>query len=126
MPARVQATPQALEVLERLKARHGALVIHQSGGCCDGSSPICLPAAELPAGPGDVLLGDVSGTPVYIDADQDARWGHPDLLIDVSHGPAMGFSLEGVDGVHFVAVAPFGSSAIESVPTPDDRRGPRT
>ena len=60
MTSRVQATPRALEELERLKERHGALVIHQSGGCCDGSSPICLPAAELPAGPGDVLLGKVS------------------------------------------------------------------
>ncbi len=102
MTSRVQATPRALEEIERLKARHGALVIHQSGGCCDGSSPICLPAAELPAGPGDVLLGEVAGTPVYIDADQDTRWGCPELLIDVSPGPAMGFSLEGVNGVHFV------------------------
>jgi uncharacterized protein len=101
-PSRVQATPDALEEIEFLKARHGALVIHQSGGCCDGSSPICLPAAELPPAPGDVLLGEVAGTPVYIDADQDKRWGLPDILIDVSPGAAMGFSLEGVDGVHFV------------------------
>src|SRR5450432_3872940 len=94
MPDRVRATPQALDAIELLKARHGPLVIHQSGGCCDGSSPICLPAAELPPGPGDVLLGEVAATPVYIDADQDERWRRPDILIDVAPGAAMGFSLE--------------------------------
>jgi uncharacterized protein (DUF779 family) len=103
---RVRATPQALEIIERLRARHGALVIHQSGGCCDGSSPICLPAGELPAGPGDVLLGEVAGTPVYIDGEQDVRWGLPEIHIDVSPGAAMGFSLEGLDGVHFVTASP--------------------
>ncbi|MEA2497060.1 MAG: uncharacterized protein QOJ29_4971 [Thermoleophilaceae bacterium] len=102
MAGRVSATPQALEAIERLQARHGAIVIHQSGGCCDGSSPICLPADELPAGPGDVLLGEVGGAPVYIDAEQDKRWGSPDIHIDLSQGAAMGFSLEGVDDVHFV------------------------
>jgi uncharacterized protein (DUF779 family) len=102
MSGRVSATPQALEAIERLKARHGAIVIHQSGGCCDGSSPICLPAGELPPGPGDVLLGEVGGTLVYIDGDQHERWGFPAIRIDVSPGAAMGFSLEGLDGVHFV------------------------
>jgi uncharacterized protein (DUF779 family) len=102
MSSRLSATPEALEAIERLKARHGAIVIHQSGGCCDGSSPICLPADELPQGPGDVLLGEVGGTPVYIDGEQDKRWGFPDVRIDVSAGAAMGFSLEGVDDVHFV------------------------
>jgi Uncharacterized protein conserved in bacteria len=105
MPSRVHATPQALEAIERLKARHGAIVIHQSGGCCDGSSPMCFPDGELPPGPGDVLLGEVGGTPVYIDREQDERWGHPAIHIDVSPGAAMGFSLEGVDDVHFVTAA---------------------
>lgn len=104
MTARVQATPPALAEIERLRARHGAVVIFQSGGCCDGSSPICLPAGELPAGPGDVLLGELAGTPVYIDAEQDRRWHAPELLIDVSPGAAMGFSLEGLDDVHFVTI----------------------
>jgi uncharacterized protein (DUF779 family) len=102
MSSRVTATPQALEAIERLTARHGPIVIHQSGGCCDGSSPICLPEAELPAGPADVLLGHVGGTPVFIDREQDKRWGVPDIRIDLSPGAAMGFSLEGVDDVHFV------------------------
>jgi uncharacterized protein (DUF779 family) len=102
MPSRLSATPQALEAIERLKARHGAIVIHQSGGCCDGSSPLCLPAGELPPGPGDVLLGEEGGTLVYIDGEQDERSGFPEIRIDLSPGAAMGFSLEGVDDVHFV------------------------
>ena len=94
-----------LGLLERLAARYGPLVIHQSGGCCDGSSPICLPAAELPPAPGDVLLGTVAETPVYVDGEQDRRWQQPDLLIDVRPGPTMGFSLEGVEDVHLVGLA---------------------
>ncbi len=105
MPGRVSATPPVLELLERLTARYGPLVIHQSGGCCDGSSPICLPAVELPPGPADVLLGTLGQTPVYIDGDQDERWQRPELVIDVSQGAAMGFSLEGVEGKHLVALS---------------------
>ncbi len=92
-----------LELLDRLAARYGPLIIHQSGGCCDGSSPICLPADELPPGPSDVLLGTIGATPVYIDSDQDQRWHEPALLIDISPGPAMGFSLEALEGVHLIA-----------------------
>ncbi len=103
MPGRVSATRPVLELLERLAARFGPLVIHQSGGCCDGSSPICLPAAELPPGPSDVLLGTVGETPVYIDGDQDERWNRPKLVIGLSRGAAMGFSLEGVEDLHLVA-----------------------
>jgi hypothetical protein len=79
-------------------------VIHQSGGCCDGSSPICLPAAELPPGPGDVLLGTIGQTPVYIDGEQDERWGRPLLHIGLAPGAAMGFSLEGSEETHLVAL----------------------
>jgi uncharacterized protein len=98
----VSATPAALEVMERLEAAHGPLLLHQSGGCCDGSSPICVTADELPPGPGDVLLGTVGAVPVYIDADLYERWGRPGFQIDVAPGPAEGFSLEGLAGVHFV------------------------
>ncbi len=106
MPDRVSATPPVLELLERLTARYGPLVIHQSGGCCDGSSPICLPAHELPAGPNDVLLGAVGDTPVYVDRDQDDRWLRPALQIDLAPGPAMGFSLESVEGMHHLIGSP--------------------
>ena len=102
---RVSATPPVLELLERLAARYGPLVIHQSGGCCDGSSPICLPADELPAGPDDSCWASWASTPVYVDRDQDERWQSPMLRIGLSDGPAMGFSLEGTEGVHLLAVA---------------------
>ena len=102
MPARVTATPEALEAIERLQAVHGPLAFFQSGGCCEGRSPICLKEGELPAGPNDVLLGTVGSAPFYIDADQDERWRRPALVLDVADGAAEGFSLEGLDGVHFV------------------------
>jgi uncharacterized protein (DUF779 family) len=102
----VAATPAALEVIHRLEAAHGPLMFFQSGGCCDGTSPICLKDGELPAGPHDVCLGQIGGAPFYIDSDQYARWGTPRFLIDVSSGAAMGFSLEGLEGVHFVSRAP--------------------
>ncbi len=105
-PARVTVTPQAADKIRALAARHGPLVLHQSGGCCDGSSPMCLLADELPPGPGDRLLGEVAGTPFYIDADQDRRWGEPEFLIDIQPGAATSFSLEGTDDVHFVIRAP--------------------
>ena len=103
MPDRVTATPQAAETIRALAATHGPLVFHQSGGCCDGSSPMCLLADELPAGPHDVLLGEVAGTPFYIDADQDRRWGHPVIVVDVAPGEATSLSLEGALDLHFVA-----------------------
>ena len=102
----VGATPAALEVIDRLAAAHGPLVFFQSGGCCDGTSPICLKDGELPAGPHDVRLGDIGGAPFYIDSDQYKRWGTPRFLIDVASGAAEGFSLEGLDGVHFVSRTP--------------------
>ena len=98
----VSASPAALEVIDRLEAAHGPLVLHQSGGCCDGSAPICVTAAELPPGPGDVRLGTVGGVPVYIDGALYERWGRPRLEIDVASGAAEGFSLEGLAGVHFI------------------------
>ena len=104
--AAVAATPAALEVIHRLAAAHGPLMFFQSGGCCDGTSPICLKDGELPAGPHDVCLGRIAGAPFYIDSDQYQRWGTPRFLIDVSSGAAEGFSLEGLEGVHFVSRAP--------------------
>jgi hypothetical protein len=102
----VGATPAALEVIDRLEATHGPLTFFQSGGCCDGTSPICLKDGELPAGPHDVRLGDIGGAPFYIDSDQYKRWGTPRFLIDVASGAAEGFSLEGLEGVHFVSRTP--------------------
>ena len=106
IPDRVSVTPRAAETIRALTAAHGPLVFHQSGGCCDGSSPMCLLEAELPPGPSDVRIGEFEGTPFYIDADQDARWKHPEFLIDVAPGAATSLSLEGSAGVHFVALSP--------------------
>jgi uncharacterized protein len=102
----VQATVAALEVINRLEAAHGPLMFFQSGGCCDGTAPMCLKDGELPLSPQDVRLGEIGGVPFYIDAEQHDRWGKPRFLVDVSPGAAEGFSLEGLEGVHFVSRTP--------------------
>jgi uncharacterized protein (DUF779 family) len=102
----VTATAEALELIERLRAAHGSLMFFQSGGCCDGSAPMCLPDGELVTGPGDLLLGEIDGAPFYIDADQYARWGRPSFELDVASGAGESFSLEGTAGVHFVVRMP--------------------
>lgn len=98
----IAATPAALEVIHRLSAAQGPLMFFQSGGCCDGSSPMCLMEGELPLSPQDLRLGEIAGMPFYIDSDQYERWGRPHITVDVSPGAAEGFSLEGLEGVHFV------------------------
>jgi uncharacterized protein (DUF779 family) len=102
MAQAVCATVAALEVIERLRAQYGPLMFFQSGGCCDGTSPMCLHDGELPLSPSDVRLGEIGAAPFYIDSEQYERWGRPEFLIDVHTGAAEGFSLEGVLGVHFV------------------------
>jgi uncharacterized protein (DUF779 family) len=103
MPGRITATPAALDLLARLRSEHGDLIVHVSGGCCDGSSPMCLRIADLPASPHDVELGALSGVPVVMDGDQDRRWQRPSFLLDVAPGAAGGFSLEALEDVHFTA-----------------------
>jgi uncharacterized protein (DUF779 family) len=103
---RVQASDAARAVIERLKARHGPLVFLQSGGCCDGSSPVCLAAGEILLGPADLLVGEAAGCPFYVDRELDARWNEPSFVLDVLAGGGDTFSLEGPDGLQFVARAP--------------------
>jgi uncharacterized protein (DUF779 family) len=102
---RVVATEAAIAELERLKAEHGPLELHLSGGCCDGSSPMCFPAGELRVRDGDLCLGEVAGCPFYIDAEQYERWGSPSFVIDVGPGAGSGMSLEGLDDLHFRVAA---------------------
>lgn len=99
---RVEVTPAAAEMIRRLKAQHGDLVFHQSGGCCDGSAPMCYPAGELRIGAYDVKLGEVEGCEVYIGGQQWERWQHTRLVIDVVPGRGAGFSLEAPEGVRFL------------------------
>ena len=101
--ARVSATPEALELVERLRAKHGSLVFFQSGGCCAGSSPMCLVEGDLSPGPNDLRLGELGGCAFYIDADQYERWGCPEFVVDVASGVEESFSLETSEGVHFVS-----------------------
>lgn len=101
-PSRVEVTPAAARVLETLAADHGPLLIHQSGGCCDGSCPMTYPAGEFVVGARDVHLGDVAGVPVYIGAAQFEVWKHTHLTIDVVAGRGAGFSLEAPLGVRFL------------------------
>jgi uncharacterized protein len=98
----VVATAAALAAIECLTAKYGPLMLVQSGGCCDGSSPICLRSGELLIGPNDVLLGRPGGAAFYIDGEQYERWNQPQLVLDAVPGAAEGFSLEGLDGIHFV------------------------
>jgi uncharacterized protein (DUF779 family) len=101
---RVVATEAALAELERLKAEHGPLELHLSGGCCDGSSPMCFPAGELRVRESDLYLGEVAGCPFYVDVDQYESWGSPSFALDVGPGAGSGFSLEGLDDLHFRVV----------------------
>ncbi len=98
----VTGTDAAVQALRDLAAAHGPLLLFVSGGCCDGSAPLCLRSGELTIGHGDLLLGEVGGAEVYIDAEQYERWNRPKLTIDVAPGAAGGFSLEGLAGIHFV------------------------
>jgi uncharacterized protein (DUF779 family) len=86
MVNRVEITEKAAEVLARLKVQHGALMFHQSGGCCDGSSPMCYPVGDFRVGPQDVLLGEIAGCRFYIGAAQFEYWKHTQLIIDVVPG----------------------------------------
>jgi len=97
----VVATEAAKAEIERLRVEHGPLMFFQSGGCCDGSSPMCFPEGELRIGSNDFLLGEVEGCPFYIDPEQYERWGRPAFLLDVSPGAGSGMSLEGLHDVHF-------------------------
>jgi uncharacterized protein (DUF779 family) len=99
---RVIATPEAAAVIERLKAMHGPLMFHQSGGCCDGSSPMCYPAGEFKVGGEDVRLGAICGSDFWMWAEQYEFFAASQLIIDVVPGRGSGFSLEAPEGVRFL------------------------
>jgi uncharacterized protein (DUF779 family) len=99
---RVDATPAAAQLIERLRERHGPIMFHQSGGCCDGSSPMCYPVGDLLLGSADVRLGEIAGAGFYMSASQFEYWQHTKLIIDVVEGRGGMFSLENGEGVRFL------------------------
>lgn len=102
MVKRVTATEDALDLIDKLKSIHGELMFHQSGGCCDGSSPMCYPRDEFRTGDSDILLGEIGDTPFYMARDQYEYWKHTQLIIDVVDGRGGMFSLEGPEGKRFL------------------------
>lgn len=99
---RVKITDGAAKVVERLREKHGELMFHQSGGCCDGSSPMCFPKGEFIVGSSDVWLGEIVGCDFYMAKDQFEFWQHTELTIDVTEGRGASFSLEIPLGLRFV------------------------
>jgi uncharacterized protein len=98
----VDATPEARGWIRRLVERHGPVLFFQSGGCCDGSAPMCWPKGEFRVGSRDVLLGELEGAEFWIGGDQYEAWKHTKLLLDVVPGRGAGFSLEAPEGIRFL------------------------
>ena len=106
-PPQVVATEAALALIRELQARHGPLMFHQSGGCCDGSAPMCFAQGEFRLGDNDVHLGDIGGAPFFISESQYEYWCHTQLIIDVVEGRGGMFSLEGPTGRRFLTRSRF-------------------
>jgi uncharacterized protein (DUF779 family) len=102
LPQQVLTTPAADALIEQLRAKHGPLMFHQSGGCCDGSSPMCYPLGEFLVGDSDVLLAHVQDSPFYMSRSQFEYWKHTQLILDVVPGRGGMFSLENGEGVRFL------------------------
>jgi len=121
MVDRVTATDAALELIRMLEKRHGPLMFHLSGGCCDGGSPTCFARNEFQAGPSDVYLGHIGGQPFYVDRFQFENMKHTQQIIDVVDGRGDGFSIESPEGRRFLAHSrPFTDdelARIEATPT---------
>lgn len=98
----VKATASAIALIDTLRGRHGDILFHQSGGCCDGSSPMCYPCNDFIIGDRDIRLGEIGGAPFYISAPQFEYWKHTQLIIDVVPGRGGMFSLENGEGVRFL------------------------
>lgn len=98
---RILSTPLAEEWIHKLTKIHGPLMFYQSGGCCEGSAPLCLHNGEMKIGSNDVLLGEIVGAPFYMSASQFEYWKHTQLILDVVQGGGNAFSLESPEGISF-------------------------
>lgn len=105
MQQRVVATNDALQFIYALQEKHGAIMFHQSGGCCDGSAPMCYPQGEFNLGEQDILLGEIGGAPFYMYRAQYEYWQHTQIIIDVVEGRGGVFSLDSVEGKRFISRA---------------------
>ena len=125
MIERVSATPEALALIDKLAGIHGPLLFHQSGGCCDGSAPMCYPRGDFKVGGQDVQLGEIGGMPFYMSASQFEYWQHTHLIIDVVKGRGSGFSLEAPEGVRFLTRSRvFTEEELAQLETSDPARTP--
>ena len=102
MTQRVEATDAAKEIIDQLREEHGELMFHQSGGCCDGSSPMCFPKGDLMINETDVYLGTIHDCEFYMSKDQFEYWKHTQLTVDITSGRGSSFSLEIPLGIRFV------------------------
>ncbi|BAQ16274.1 DUF779 domain-containing protein [Methyloceanibacter caenitepidi] len=102
MVERVLATDAALEIIDKLRTKHGPLMFHQSGGCSYGSAPMCHLDREFALGVNDIRLGEIGGCPVYMDADQFETCRHAQLTVDVAVGQGSAFSMETPEGLRFI------------------------
>jgi uncharacterized protein (DUF779 family) len=101
-PERVLASPAALELIAKLTVEHGGVMFHQSGGCCDGSSPMCFKEGDYLVAPKDVLMGEIGGAKFYMSPSQFEYWKNTQLTIDVVPGMGGMFSLENGSGKRFL------------------------
>ncbi len=102
MTKRVTVTREAIEIINQLQEQHGPLMFHQSGGCCDGSSPMCFEKGELRLDDNDVFLGTIEDCDFHMANDQFEYWKHTQLTVDITKGRGAGFSLESPLGVRFI------------------------
>ena len=105
MPDRVVFTPATVALVRSVKAAQGPLIFHLSGGCCEGSAPMCLRRSDFRPGAQDILLGEVEGCPFYVGAAQHDYWAPYRIVVDVTEGGGDSFSLEAADGVRFTALS---------------------
>ncbi|MEN0048791.1 MAG: DUF779 domain-containing protein [Bacteroidota bacterium] len=102
MTKRVLVTEEAKKIIDELRDQHGELMFHQSGGCCDGSAPMCFPKGELMLNETDVFLGNIHGCDFHMSKDQFEYWQHTQLMVDVTKGRGASFSLEIPMGIRFI------------------------
>ena len=119
---RVRATPEALDLIDRLVEKNGPVALLQTGGCCDGTTTRCLTRPEMLPSEDDIKLGEVGRAPVYVERGVYERSGRPAFVIDVADGTAGAFSLEGLEEVHFVSRASERNAAALARPDRDQER----